>query len=50
MGIEPTGDKVDSPPTGFEDRGRHQAYRHFPFALVHAQGKGIRPLWRTLLL
>ena len=29
MGIEPTGDKVNSPPTGFEDRGRHQAYKHF---------------------
>jgi len=29
MGIEPTGHKVNLRPTGFEDRGRHQSYRHF---------------------
>jgi hypothetical protein len=29
MGIEPTEDEVNSPSNGFEDRGRHQASRHF---------------------
>ena len=30
MGIEPTSDAVNAPPNGFEDRGRHQACKHFP--------------------
>ncbi|MBB74090.1 MAG: hypothetical protein CMJ75_06205 [Planctomycetaceae bacterium] len=29
MGIEPTSDAVNAPPNGFEDRGRHQACKHF---------------------
>ena len=29
MGIEPTDDTLFVPPNGFEDRGRHQAYKHF---------------------
>ena len=29
MGIEPTGDAVNTPPNGFEDRGHHQMCRHF---------------------
>lgn len=34
MGIEPTGDAVNAPPNGFEDRGHHQVYKHFrPYAL-----------------
>src|SRR5262245_19923372 len=30
MGIEPTGDTACAPPDGFEDRGHHQVYTHFP--------------------
>ncbi len=29
MGIEPTGETVIATPNGFEDRGRHQACKHF---------------------
>ncbi len=29
MGIEPTGDAVNTPPNGFEDRGHHQVCKHF---------------------
>ena len=29
MGIEPTDHMVDMRPNGFEDRGRHQPYKHF---------------------
>ncbi len=29
MGIEPTSSTFYAPPDGFEDRGRHQAYKHF---------------------
>lgn len=29
MGIEPTCDALNAPHDGFEDRGRHQAYKHF---------------------
>ena len=35
MGIEPTSDAVNAPPNGFEDRGRHQACKHF---LIKAPG------------
>jgi hypothetical protein len=31
MGIEPTCDALNAPHDGFEDRGRHQAYKHFRF-------------------
>ncbi len=30
MGIEPTGPTLNEGPNGFEDRGRHQACKHFP--------------------
>ena len=30
MGIEPTDRVLDTRSNGFEDRGRHQACRHFP--------------------
>ena len=29
MGIEPTERRVDRRPSGFEDRGHHQVYKHF---------------------
>ena len=29
MGIEPTDRMLYIRPNGFEDRGRHQAYKHF---------------------
>ena len=29
MGIEPTGEALNATPNGFEDRGRHQACKHF---------------------
>ena len=31
MGIEPTGRAVYTRPNGFEDRGHHQACKHFHF-------------------
>ncbi len=37
MGIEPTSRTVNARPSGFEDRGRHQASRHFQ------SGKYIEP-------
>ena len=29
MGIEPTDRLLDKRPSGFEDRGQHQLYKHF---------------------
>jgi hypothetical protein len=29
MGIEPTDRTVNVRPSGFEDRGHHQVYKHF---------------------
>ncbi len=40
MGIEPTGDTVDVPPDGFEDRGHHQVYKHFRTGFVR-----VEPAW-----
>lgn len=34
MGIEPTDPAVNARSSGFEDRGRHQAYRHFRIELI----------------
>ena len=34
MGIEPTGRMLYIRPNGFEDRGRHQANRHFHLGIV----------------
>ena len=34
MGIEPTGAAVIAAPDDFEDRGRHQASRHFQTVLT----------------
>jgi hypothetical protein len=36
MGIEPTCDALNAPHDGFEDRGRHQAYKHFRLEKVFA--------------
>ena len=33
MGIEPTEPMLYMRPNGFEDRGRHQACKHFPLVL-----------------
>jgi len=40
MGIEPTDRTVNVRPNGFEDRGRHQAYKHFQ---AHAGAQASRP-------
>ena len=42
MGIEPTGDAVNTPPNGFEDRGHHQMCRHFQsFEVLNTRGFGL---------
>ena len=50
MGIEPTSDAVNAPPNGFEDRGRHQACKHFPIEedrdLVFTSGLELAPIVR----
>jgi hypothetical protein len=39
MGIEPTGETVNATPNGFEDRGRHQACKHFRIGIKASCGK-----------
>ncbi len=36
MGIEPTEPTLNAGSNGFEDRGRHQAYKHFPIEILES--------------
>ncbi len=40
MGIEPTDHTVNVWSAGFEDRGRHQAYKHFRINLPTVNSEG----------
>lgn len=59
MGIEPTGPALNARPSGFEDRGRHQACRHFrnddsgkrpSYGAVYAQSRPVSSRMRSSYL